>query len=426
MRKENVSHAERVEMVERHLAGEGLGDIALAMGVNYYTARHWWRRWHKGGWEALAPQPPGPQPQGRLSRFDPLVRYVALRLKREHPGWGPDVILLHMRRRPSLRSKRLPGRSSLAAYLQPYMLRLAPHRHLPTRRPAPPIASPSCVHVRWQMDFKGSVKIANVGSVAPLNICDEYSSAPLANVIFTASTARPSKGLTYQDIQDTLRSVFARWGLPQQLRMDRDPLWIGSTRLEWPGTFLLWLVGLGVVPVINRPRRPTDNAQIERSNRTWMDHVGRGAEVNSLAELQCRSDEASHDRRHYLPSRNTHCQGLPPAVAFPELVHTGRPYRPEQEADLFSMMWVYEYLAEWEWQRKVDNSGYISMADHNRFVSKQHRGQIVKVRFDSIDARFVAHDVAGVKLASFTLPVIDPDYIRGPGSQFLDSSRGLP
>lgn len=426
MSKRNVSHAERVEMIERHLAGESLIAIAQEMQVNYYTVRKWWRRWRQDGWTALVAKPLGPQPRGPLCRFDALVKYVALRLKCEHPGWGPDLILLHMRRRPSLRGKRLPGRSSLATYLQPFLPRLTPHRNLPTHRPAPPIAAPSCVHVRWQMDFKGSVPIANIGHVAPLNVCDEFSSAPLASVIFAASTARPTKGLTSRDIQQAMQTVFTRWGLPRQLRMDRDPLWIGSTRLEWPGTFLLWLVGLDVLPVINRAKRPTDNAQVERTNRTWMDHVGRGARVASHAQLQRQSDEAWHDRRHYLPSRNRHCNGRPPAVVFPELVHTGRPYHPAQEATLFSMPRVYRYLAQWEWQRKVDKSGCISMADYNRLISKQHKGQIVKVRFDAAQAHFIARDVAGTKLASFTLPVIDADYIRGTGSQFLDNPRGSP
>lgn len=426
MGKADVSHAERIEIVECHLAGERLRDIAQQMRLNYYTVRKWWRRWRRGGWAALAPKSPGPQPQGRLQRFDPLVKYVALRLKREHPGWGPDLILLHLRRRPSLRHKRLPGRSSLAAYLQTYLPRLARHRNLSTHRPSPPIAAPGTVHIRWQMDFKGSVAIDHIGHVAPLNLCDEYSSAPLACVIFAGSTARPSKGLTARDIQETLRAVFVRWGLPRQLRMDRDPLWIGSTRLEWPGTFLLWLVGLGITPVINRPGRPTDNAQIERLQRTWFSDVGRGARVDSSTQLQAQSDVAWHDRRHYLPSRNRHCKGRPPAVAFPELMHTGRPFHPAQETDLFLMARVYDYLANWEWQRKVGDKGQISMADYNRLISKQHRGQIVKVRFDASQAHFVARDMAGEQLASFTLPVIDPDYIMGTGSQFLDNLRGSP
>jgi hypothetical protein len=266
------------------------------------------------------------------------------------------------------------------------------------------------------MDFKGSVKIDTIGHVAPLNICDEYSSAPLACQLFTGTTARPEKGVTFRDIQHCLRDVFSHWGLPQQLRIDRDSLWVGSARLEWPGTLLLWLVGLGVSPLINRPRQPTDNAQVERLNRTWFEHVGRGARVHSMQQLQTLSDEAWHDRRHYLPSRNLHCKGRPPVVAFPELMQPQRPYHPAEEVFLFDMQRVYHYLAQWEWQRKVDAAGCISMADTNRLVSKRHKGHIVKIRFDPQQSLFIAKAVDGTSLNTFTLPVIDASYIMGTGS----------
>jgi len=68
--------------------------------------------------------------------------------------------------------------------------------------------------------------------------------------------------------QADLRALFCRWGLPDALRMDRDAVFVGSCRLEWPGTLLLWLIGLGVQPIINRAYRPTDNAIVERNHQT--------------------------------------------------------------------------------------------------------------------------------------------------------------
>ena len=65
-------------------------------------------------------------------------------------------------------------------------------------------------------------------------------------------------------VQKDLRQVFARWGLPDAIRMDRDPIFVGSTRLEWPSTLILWLLGLGIQPIINRAYRPTDNAKVVR------------------------------------------------------------------------------------------------------------------------------------------------------------------
>jgi transposase InsO family protein len=344
-----------------------------------------------------------------------LVKYVALRLKREHPGWGVDVVLLHLQRRPSLVGKRLPKRSTLAAYFQSFSPRLKEHRRLPTHRPTPAVEPVDDVHQRWQMDFKGRIYLTSIGYVQPLMICDEWSSAPLAAILYTSRTGMPTKGMNFRDVQAALRTVFTQWGLPDQLRMDRDPLWVGSPRLEWPGTLLLWLVGLDIVPVINRAARPTDNAQVERLNRTWFEHVALGTTYTDLAQLQHSSDQAWQDRRNALPSRNPHCQNLPPLVACPGLSVPRRRYTPAIEPDLFDLQRVYHYLSQWDWQRKVDCNGQISLADINYFVGRAYSGQVVQVRFDALNAVFVATAMDGTVLNRFASPVITQEYILGVG-----------
>ena len=415
MSTRNTTHAQRVTIIEQHLAGTHLTIIAETMGLNYYTARKWWRAYRRLGWSGLIPKPPGPPPRGPLSNFDPLVKFVALRLKKEHPAWGLDVLLLQMSRRSSLSGKPLPSRTALHSYLRPYLQRFRPQRRLPTKRPEDAVSAVTDVHQRWQMDFKGRETIAPEGQVAPFLVCDEFSSAPLAGVVYTKRTGDPKAGLSPRDIQENLRTLFRRWGMPEQLRMDRDSLWVGSTRMEWPGTVLLWLVGLGIHPVVNRPRRPTDNAQVERLCRTWNDHVGNGIGLRDKSELQAETDQAWSDRRRHLPSRNPHCAGNPPLVALPHLTQPKREFSPELEASLFDMERVFEYLSRWEWNRKVDQTGAVSMADYNRLVSKKHVGQIVKVRFDKETQMFSAYDVDGTFLHSFTLPVTTKEYILGHG-----------
>ena len=126
MNTRDTTHAQRVRIVEQHLAGETLSTIATDMELNFYTVRTWWRVYRREGWEGLLPRPSGPPVTGALSEFDDLVKYVALRLKCEHPAWGLDVLLLHMRRRPSLAGKRLPKRTALYNYLKPYYAKVKP------------------------------------------------------------------------------------------------------------------------------------------------------------------------------------------------------------------------------------------------------------------------------------------------------------
>jgi hypothetical protein len=270
------------------------------------------------------------------------------------------------------------------------------------------------VHERWQMDFKGDVRYGRLGQVKPFNVCDEYTSAPLECILHWGEGHKRS-ALTSRDVQNDLRQVFERWGRPKQLRMDRDPLWVGSSRLEWPGVLLLWLTALGITPHINRPGRPTDNAQIERGNRTWDEQVRQGTPCKTQSELQARTDQVWEDRREHLPSRNRHCHGQPPLVAHPELAQSARPYNAAREADFFDMQNVYNYLAEWKWERKVDRSGSISMGDYNQRVSRKHSGQVVRVHFAKETGSFVvtAMDDAHTELRRFRHPLISPAYIMG-------------
>jgi transposase InsO family protein len=434
MSERTTTHAQRVAIVERHQAGESLTQIAQSLSLNRYTVRGGWRRYRDGGWAALRPY----QAQGRarLARFDPLVRYGALRLKCEHPGWGVDQVRLALCRRPSLAGMALPKRSSLAAYLAPFLRRIQPQRRLPTQRPQPLVAPTQAVHQRWQMDFKGEIKLPPIGVVQPWVVCDEPCGAPLAATLDTAVSGKPTKGLTCCDVQQALRQVFSQWGLPHQVRMDRDGLWIGSPRLAWPGTLRLWLAGLGIEPIINRPGRPTDNAVVERMNRTWLNQVAVGTTAQTAAELQRISDGVWHDRRTALPSHHRHCQGRIPAQAFPERFAPRRPFACDQERTLFSLSLVHRYLAQWQWQRKVDLTGCISLADQNCAVSRRRchwwRGQIVSVHFDPSTAHFVVRAVDETPLAALVLPPSLPTTSlaclrRHPnrGDDFVDIAEGV-
>jgi hypothetical protein len=105
----------------------------------------------------------------------------------------------------------------------------------------------------------------------------EASGAPLLRVIHGIKARGNHLGLTTRHVQADLRQAFDIWERPDAIRMDRAPLLIGSSHFDWPGTILLWLVGLGTRPVVNRTHRPTDNAMIERAHRTWRSDVLDGA-----------------------------------------------------------------------------------------------------------------------------------------------------
>jgi len=176
---------------------------------------------------------------------------------------------------------------------------------------------------------------------------------------------------------------------------------------------LLWLIGLGVQPHINRVYRPTDNAIVERNHQTWKAHVVVAQSYADVAALQAAADAAFTDRIDALPTRNPRCGGLPPSVAFPQLRTPRRPYDPTQEATLFDLTRVDAYLAGWRWQRTVDSAGKISLADRNYRVGTAYAGQVVQVQYDPTERVCVGRLADGTEVLRQAIPEFAGDWICG-------------
>src|SRR5512135_846324 len=89
--------------------------IAQHSGVSVWTARKWVRRTRSGELSSLVSHLGRPA-TGPLADQPPLVRYVALRLKRQHPTWGAAYILQKMQTYASLRGQALPHPTSIWRY----------------------------------------------------------------------------------------------------------------------------------------------------------------------------------------------------------------------------------------------------------------------------------------------------------------------
>ena len=373
-----------------------------------------WRAYQRHGWPGIDPRPKGAPRVGRLGAFSARVKYVLLRLTCEHPGWGADLLLLAAQRRSSLAGVRLPKRSTVAAYLAQFRTRLGRAHRAPTRRPATSSLAAHAPHQCWQMDCKGDEVVGPHGLVVrPFMVCDTASGAPLTGIIHQVRATGRRDQITTRTVQADLRQIFGQWGLPDAIRMDRDVLFVGSTRLEWPGTLLLWWCGLGIIPLINRVYRPTDNAIVERNHWTWQQPVVIGQAHPHLASVQQATDQLFADRRHYLPSRRPNCAGRPFAVAFPTLDTPRRPYTPADEPHLFAPARVAAYLAAWEWRRIVDSTGQIALAGRNHRVGQRYCRQQVRVTFDPTSWQFVARLADQQTVATWSMPEVSANYVMG-------------
>jgi hypothetical protein len=185
------------------------------------------------------------------------------------------------------------------------------------------------------------------------------------------------------------RRVFARWGLPDRVRVDNGYPW--GTPRDLPSELALWLIGLGVEPIWNPPGQPTSNPKVERSNGL----------TQQWGELHTCADSPQAARvlawvgriqREQYPA----IQGRTRIDVFPQLRTPRRVYRRAQEETLWDLSRVDAFLARGCWKRQADRNGKISIFGHCRAVGRAWAQQEVVVRFDATSRCWVVSNQDGV------------------------------
>ena len=206
-------------------------------------------------------------------------------------------------------------------------------------------------------------------------------------------------------VRAALRTRFAGDGRPGRLRVDNGPPW-GATGGDLPTALELWLWGLGVAVVHNRPRRCTENGRVERGHGV----LGRWAEparCPDAAALQTALAAAGAIQRERFPALG----GRSRAAAFPGLAAGGRPYDPDREGDLFDEGRVWARLAARTWRRRVDKVGRISVYNRPLRVGRAWAGQEVALGFDAAAVAWTIRDPQGAVLRTHPAPELSRERI---------------
>jgi hypothetical protein len=184
-----------------------------------------------------------------------------------------------------------------------------------------------------------------------------------------------------------LRLAFTRWGMPTRIRVDNGYPW-GSTG-DLPTELGLWLLGLGIELVDNPPRRPQHNGVVEKSQdtgRRWADP----ARCGTSAELQRSLDAMDRHQREMFPEPSRSRSRL-----FPTLAHSGRVYRPTEEAALWQETRLWQKLAESAVVRQINARGLISVSGRNSYVGRRYADQAASVRFDAATGEWLFELITG-------------------------------
>lgn len=379
--------AERNRIIDLKLKGYTLREIAEQTGRSFECARKWWRQYRKDGRKALRGRQQGKPARGAMSSFPCRVRFACLRLKKQHPGWGADVVRLRMAERLDIEESHLPCTSTVEKYWMQYKDRLYErHRKRRSTMKGKVDFIPTEPHERWQADFKEQMRIQGLKQkIDVLNIRDEVSPVKIGSFVY------PAGKCTGRDMQEAFRTVFERWGLCDRLKTDRDKRVLNNNHPHpFPTPFALWLAGLGIAHDLARSAQ--DNGCIERDNRTWWERVILGRTVHSLSELQQICDEELEWINTKLPSKGRECAGRTPLAAYPQARQPRRSFSREMELECFSIQRVYEFLSSQFWWRRVSNIGQITISGKQYGVGILWHGQDVYITFDAQLAHFIVED----------------------------------
>jgi hypothetical protein len=226
-----TSEAQRRQFWRAHQDGATYAEIAAAHGLSTECIRYWCRRQRDGGSVQTSYER---EERGLLASFDRLVPYVVLRLRLEHPGWGPGPLRYHLAQRPSLRGKRLPSESQIGRYLHQWpRFRRQPKRKAVKGQRAKPATR---VHQRWQVDFKESIPLDDGTLVNLHTVRDVVGGVTITAAVTPAGrVGRKGRKVTLRELQTTLRAGFLLWNTrPQELQTDGEALFIGDPTTPFP------------------------------------------------------------------------------------------------------------------------------------------------------------------------------------------------
>jgi transposase InsO family protein len=218
-------------------------------------------------------------PKTHPNQCSPEVEAAVLRVRKAHPTWGSKKILATLDRERA--DQDWPVRSTVDSILKRAGL-VTPRGTRRRRQPtAPPVVAADQPNDVWSMDYKGWFRVGDGTRCDPLTVNDVCSRASL---VCQAMVAPKSA-----DVRARLERAFAVFGLPRFMLSDGGPPF-GSSGLGRLSRLGVWLVRIGVVPILIEPGRPDQNGRHERFHETLK------AETATPPSGSIRAQQASFHR----------------------------------------------------------------------------------------------------------------------------------
>ncbi len=154
----------------------------------------------------------------------------------------------------------------------------------------------------------------------------------------------------------------------------------------------LWLIGLGIQVIWNRPRIPQDNAKVERCQGTlgkWTEYK----EASSCEELQEVLTKEAHF--YNFTFRDRRKEGTTRIERHPNLRHSGKSYTKDTP---FEQQRVADFVSKGKYHRVVSTMGQINIGGECFSIGRKYHHQQVTLKLDAQHHAWVVSDTHGVEI----------------------------
>jgi len=266
----------RLELIQRHFAGERLGELAREYGISLKTAKKFKARFTKLGEPGLLDQSRAPHWIPHKTPADVVRILVAARKK--HPTWGSRKLKDVLEKRYK---RELPAPSTITDILARAGLvvrrkQRAQHTPLPTYLSA--ALAPNDV---WCIDYKGQFRLANGPYCYPLTVTDQFSRYIVGIEAMEAINGEAAR--------EVCEELFRQYGLPAAIRSDNGAPFASRGLAGLTKLSAYWML-LGIRLERTRPSHPEDNGRHERMHRTLKQETAKPPASNMLQQQE-RFDE---------------------------------------------------------------------------------------------------------------------------------------
>lgn len=212
---------------------------------------------------------------------DEEIKILLFQLARKHIRWGFKKMYASIKRHGYKWNHKRVRRIYIDLRLN---LRKKPKKRLPSRV-RQVLLQPLNANYYWSMDFMSDA-LASGKRFRTFNVIDDFNREGLGILI---GTSMPTKRIT-----DYLDFIAVNRGYPEFIRCDNGPEFISKAFLDWAKQH-------GIVVQHIEPGQPSQNAFIERFNRTYREDV---LDINlffTITEAQNISDNWLGGYNNYRP-----------------------------------------------------------------------------------------------------------------------------